>query len=84
MKFIKKIELLLKKTLSLQKIYVTGDNNHIKIIAISDTFTNMNEINRQKIIYKPLISFIENKTIHAISIKTYSTIEWENNKLNSE
>ncbi|HXK00472.1 MAG TPA: BolA/IbaG family iron-sulfur metabolism protein [Buchnera sp. (in: enterobacteria)] len=76
----KKIEKLLKHTLSLQEIYVTGDSNHTDIIAVGEIFTGMSEVTRQQSIYKPLISDIMEKKIHAVSIKSYTPKEWNKKK----
>ncbi|AAO27067.1 YrbA [Buchnera aphidicola str. Bp (Baizongia pistaciae)] len=72
------IKSLLKKKIPLTVIHVTGDNKHINITAVSDIFNNINTLRRQQIIYKPLMPYIINKTLHAISIKTYSLQEWKN------
>ena len=79
----KKIESLLNKKINLEKIYVTGDNNHIKIIAVGDIFKDINEVKRQQIIYSPLLDIITEKKIHALSITTYTKKEWEKNKKNN-
>ncbi|CAL4043422.1 BolA family protein [Buchnera aphidicola] len=76
----KKIENLLMNTLSLKEIYVKGDSNLIKIIAIGEIFTGMSEVKRQQSIYTPLISYILEKKIHAVSIKSYSPKEWNKKK----
>ncbi|QCI18919.1 BolA/IbaG family iron-sulfur metabolism protein [Buchnera aphidicola] len=75
-----KITSILNKKLNLDKIYVTGDYNHIKIIAIGDVFKNINHVKRQQIIYAPLINTITEKKIHAISITTYTKEEWKKTK----
>ncbi|XBC44198.1 MAG: BolA/IbaG family iron-sulfur metabolism protein [Buchnera aphidicola (Schlechtendalia peitan)] len=77
----KKIEHLLKNSLSLNTVKVIGDNHHIEIIAIDDIFYNKNEVDKQKMIYSELMDYISKKIIHSISIKTYSLKEWNNKKL---
>ncbi|XBC38016.1 MAG: BolA/IbaG family iron-sulfur metabolism protein [Buchnera aphidicola (Floraphis choui)] len=77
-----KIKHLLIKSLSLNEVKVTGDNNYIEIIAIDDIFHNKSEVEKQKIIYSQLMHYIADKTIHSISIKTYSLKEWNNKKYN--
>ncbi|XBC37503.1 MAG: BolA/IbaG family iron-sulfur metabolism protein [Buchnera aphidicola (Meitanaphis microgallis)] len=72
-----KIKKILQQSLSLDTIQVTGDNNYIEIIAIDNIFHDKNEVERQKIIYTQLMNYIINKTIHSISIKTYSLKEWK-------
>ncbi|KAF0712872.1 uncharacterized protein FWK35_00022088, partial [Aphis craccivora] len=79
----KKIISILNQKLNLEQIYVTGDNNHIKIIAIGDIFKGVNQVKRQQIIYKPLIDMILEKKIHALSITTYTKEEWKKNNKNN-
>ncbi|QFQ32552.1 BolA family transcriptional regulator [Buchnera aphidicola (Aphis fabae)] len=79
-----KIISILNKKLNLEKIYVTGDNNHIKIIAVGDIFKGINEVKRQQIIYAPLIDKIIENKIHALSIKTYTKEEWKKNNKNNK
>ncbi len=76
------IKSLLLSKLNLKQAYVTGDNNHIKIIAIGDIFKGISQVTRQKTVYTPLISLITEKHIHAVSILSYTTEEWEKNNSN--
>ncbi|QCI26824.1 BolA/IbaG family iron-sulfur metabolism protein [Buchnera aphidicola (Thelaxes californica)] len=80
---IKDIKILLKKKIPLSDIYIEGNNQHIKIIAIGDIFNNMNTMQREKTIYNILTPYIINQTIHAVSINAYSLIEWKNNYINN-
>ncbi|CAL4323556.1 BolA/IbaG family iron-sulfur metabolism protein [Buchnera aphidicola] len=78
---IQKIQFLLIKKLNLKTAYVTGDQNHINIIAIGDIFKGVSPVKKQKMIYTLLIEMITQKKIHAISIESYSIEEW--NKKNN-
>ncbi|MCW5197183.1 BolA family protein [Buchnera aphidicola] len=73
----KDIQSYLMKTIPLDKLYVTGDNNHIKIVAIGKIFEGINNVQKQQIIYKPLTKYIIEKKIHAISIHTFTLKEWK-------
>ncbi|WP_422667299.1 BolA family protein [Buchnera aphidicola] len=73
---IEKIKILLTQKLNLQKIYITGDENHIKIIAIGNIFKDLSPVKKQQIIYSPLMNMIVEKHIHAISIESYTLEEW--------
>ncbi|ACL30185.1 BolA family transcriptional regulator [Buchnera aphidicola str. APS (Acyrthosiphon pisum)] len=74
------IKLLLIKKLNLEQANITGDSNHIKIIAIGNIFKNVSQVKRQQIIYAPLIDMIKEKHIHAVSIMSYTPEEWEKTK----
>ncbi|WWP00805.1 MAG: BolA family protein [Candidatus Dasytiphilus stammeri] len=70
------IKNILMNTLSIQKVYVTGNGKNFKIIAVDDKFSEMNRLTKQQFIYKPLMKYIANNSIHALIIKTYTTQEW--------
>ncbi|MBK4765286.1 MAG: BolA/IbaG family iron-sulfur metabolism protein [Pantoea sp. Brub] len=73
-----KIKQLLNDELKLQHLYVKSNNKYIQIIAVGDIFNGLSHVNKQKIIYAPLMKYIANNTIHAISIQTYTNNEWVN------
>lgn len=75
---IKNIKNNIKKKISLQKIYIEGDENHLKITAIGDIFQNMSSLKRQKSIYSCLTKYFEKKRIHAVTIHAYTISEWKN------
>tara|TARA_Y100001960_G_scaffold271389_1_gene298176 strand:- start:427 stop:669 length:243 start_codon:yes stop_codon:yes gene_type:complete len=57
---------------------VNNDNNHFSLLIVSDQFKNMTLIHRHKEVYKLFKNYLT-KDIHALQIKTYTKIEWENN-----
>ncbi|WWP01301.1 MAG: BolA/IbaG family iron-sulfur metabolism protein [Candidatus Dasytiphilus stammeri] len=70
------IKSILMNALSIHKVYVTGQGNFFKIIAVDDKFSEMSRLTKQQFIYKPLMEYIVNNIIHALVIKTYTTQEW--------
>ncbi|WWO98569.1 MAG: BolA family protein [Candidatus Dasytiphilus stammeri] len=70
------IKNLLLQEICLKELYVEGDKKHFRIIAISDIFKSMNRVEKQQVIYNPLMKYITNNQIHALSIKTYTPEEW--------
>ncbi len=54
----------------------TNDNKYFNAIIVSDSFENKELIERQQMIYDIIGSYITNKSIHAISFKTYTHNEW--------
>lgn len=60
----------------------TNDNKYFNAIIISDSFIDKELIDRQKMIYEIIGEYITNKSIHAISFKTYTTNEWLNENKN--
>lgn len=54
----------------------TNDNKYFNAVIISNNFINKEPIERQQIIYNIIGTYITNKSIHAISFKTYTKDEW--------
>ncbi|HIH2762877.1 MAG TPA: BolA/IbaG family iron-sulfur metabolism protein [Candidatus Azoamicus sp.] len=55
----------------------TNDNKYFNAIIISNKFLNKELVERQRIIYNIIGNYITNKTIHALSFKTYTRDEWD-------
>lgn len=56
----------------------TNNNKYFNIIIISNEFDKKPIVDRQKMIYDILEKYIIDKSINAISFKTYSKNEWLN------
>lgn len=55
---------------------VTGDGQHFYATIVSDVFTNQSLIARHKLVYAALGERMKIE-IHALSMNTYTPIEWE-------
>lgn len=63
---------------------VTGDDGqHFTASVVSPVFSGKNRVQKQQIVYAPLNSQLNDGTIHAISIKTYTPDEWQQHQLMS-
>ncbi|MBE2895011.1 BolA family protein [Spirabiliibacterium falconis] len=71
------IEQLLRQSLSLDEVYVEGENAHFNVVAVSDQFAQMSKVKQQQLIYAPLMEHIARNDIHALSIKTYTKAKWK-------
>lgn len=74
------IQAVLMKALSLEEVHVSGDGSHFQVIAIGDMFAEMSRVKKQQVVYAPLMEFIADNRIHAVSIKTYTLQEWERDR----
>ncbi|MBC3765255.1 BolA family protein [Neptunicella marina] len=74
------IESVLKESLSLTELVVTGDGSHFQIIAVSDMFADMSRVKKQQTVYAPLKPFIADGSLHAVSIKTFTPEQWVKEK----
>lgn len=75
------IESLLKETLGLAEVHVTGEGGHFQIIAVSDQFEEMSRVKKQQFVYAPLADKIAEGVMHAVSIKTFTETKWKREKL---
>ncbi|MGS2721365.1 BolA family protein [Paraglaciecola aestuariivivens] len=75
------IEALLRETLNLAEVHVTGDGSHFQVIAVSDQFDTMSRVKKQQFVYAPLAEKIAEGTMHAVSIKTFTESQWKREKM---
>lgn len=71
------IEELIKSNLKNSIVKVTGDGRHFEALVISEVFSGMNLLTRQRHIYQALGNNIQNGNIHALSIKAKTPGEWQ-------
>jgi acid stress-induced BolA-like protein IbaG/YrbA len=79
------VEVLIKKVvteaLTLDEIQVKFDGSQCRIIAVSDLFDELSRVKRQQTVLKPLAELIKDGTVHAVSVKTYNTVQWKRDKM---
>jgi acid stress-induced BolA-like protein IbaG/YrbA len=75
------IETLLKDTLGLAEVHVSGEGSHFNVIAVSDQFADMSWVKKQQFVYAPLADKIAEGVMHAVSIKTFTETQWKREKL---
>ncbi|WP_413736865.1 BolA family iron metabolism protein IbaG [Sodalis sp. RH21] len=66
--------------LALQEAHVTGDGSHFQVIVVSERFDGMSRIKKQQAVYAPLMEYISDNRIHALSIKAYTPDEWRRDR----
>jgi len=72
---------MLTKELALHEVKVKSEGTHFQIMAIDDRFDDMSRVKRQQLVFAPLSDLIADGTIHAVTIKTFSTAQWQRDKL---
>ena len=65
------IQTVLMNALSLQEAHVTGDGSHFRVIAVGEMFDGMSRVKKQQAVYAPLMEYIADNRIHALSIKAH-------------
>ncbi|EFC54221.1 BolA-like protein [Enterobacter cancerogenus ATCC 35316] len=77
------IQTVLMNALSLQEAHVSGDGSHFQVIAVGEIFDGMSRVKKQQAVYAPLMEYIADNRIHALSIKAFTPQEWaRDRKLN--
>ena len=63
------IKQVLMEKLSLEEVIVNGDGSHFQVIAVGSLFDGMSRVKQQQAVYAPLMEYIADNRIHALSIK---------------
>lgn len=71
---------VLMKALALEEAHVTGDGSHFQVIAVGELFATMSRVKKQQAVYAPLMEYIADNRIHALSIKAYTPEEWQRDR----
>ncbi|MXP67823.1 BolA family protein [Pantoea sp. Aalb] len=75
------VQAVLVNALALEEVHVMSkDGKHFQVIAIGEMFKELSRIKKQQVIYEPLMKYIQDNKIHALSIKTYTPDEWRLNQ----
>lgn len=67
---------------SQQHMVPSNSESHFKLIIVTDKFTNLNRIERHRLIFSILAD--EFKNMHALTLSLYTPKEWEDKKNNPE
>lgn len=70
---------VLMQALALDEVHVTGDGSHFQAIVVGELFAGMSRV-KQQTVYAPLMEYIADNRIHALSIKAYTPEEWQRDR----
>lgn len=59
------------------EVTVTGDGYHFQAVVVSNQFEGLSKVARQQWVYAKLKPWILSGALHAISMQTWTTSEWE-------
>ncbi len=74
------IKNVLMEKLALQEVHVMADGGHFQLIVVGELFSGMTRKEQQQTVYAPLMEYIADNRIHALSIKSYTPHEWERDR----
>lgn len=69
----------IEKGMNTSYLKVTGDGQHFEAVIVSDEFAGLSRIQRQQRVNKALGERITGD-IHALSMKTFTSQEWQEKK----
>jgi len=75
------IEKLINDAVELDELHVKFDGSQCKVIAIADFLGDLSRVKKQQTIYSPLSNAIKEGAIHAVTIKTFTTAQWQREKM---
>lgn len=75
------IEKMIHDAITLDELHVAFDGSQCKVIAVSDAFSTLSRVKRQQAIYAPLTPAINDGSIHAVTIKTFTAEQWQRDKM---
>ena len=72
------IKQIIENSLKGAQVRVEGDDGrHFNAVIISDDVSEKNMLQRQQMVYASLGDLMTTGKVHAFSMKTYTTEEWE-------
>ncbi|MEX0445879.1 BolA family iron metabolism protein IbaG [Xenorhabdus sp. SGI246] len=74
------IKKVLMEKLVLDEVIVSGDGSHFQVIAVGEIFAELSRVKQQQTVYAPLMEYIADNRIHALSIKTYTPAQWQRDR----
>jgi acid stress-induced BolA-like protein IbaG/YrbA len=75
------IEKLINDAVSLDELHVKFDGSQCQVTAVGSLFEELSRVKRQQAIYAPLTQAINDGTIHAVTIKTFTPEQWKRDKM---
>ncbi|CDG19206.1 MULTISPECIES: BolA family iron metabolism protein IbaG [Xenorhabdus] len=77
---IDEIKKVLMENLALDEVIVSGDGSHFQVIVVGALFDGLSRVKQQQTVYAPLMEYIADNRIHALSIKAYTPAQWQRDR----
>ncbi len=75
------VKSLIENSIPTKFVQVLSDDGvHFQATVISSVFDGLNLIKRQQLVYKSLGDLISSGKLHALSLQTYTNLEWQSKK----
>ena len=63
------------------QVYLEGEGCNFSAIVISEEFQGLPLVKRQQKVLAPVTDWLASGALHAFSVKTYTSAEWENRQV---
>lgn len=73
------LQAIIRAGLDCEHLEVTGDGRHWYATVVSTAFEGQRLIQRHQRVYATLGGRMQSDEVHALSMKTYTPVEWANN-----
>lgn len=70
------IEQLIEAGMPGAQVRVTGDGRHFEAVVVSETFTGLTPIKKQRLVMDAVKTQLASGELHALSIKAFTPEEW--------
>lgn len=67
----------IEQHLTCDYVKTNGDGRHFNAIIVSEEFNGLNTLKRQQKVYAFLSEKIAGGELHALTMKTYTPVEWQ-------
>ncbi len=67
---------LIREGLPGAEVQVSGDGSHFDAIVVSEAFEGLTLIEKQRLVMNSVKPQIASGELHALSIKTYTPVQW--------
>jgi acid stress-induced BolA-like protein IbaG/YrbA len=63
---------------------LTGTDDHFEVRVVSSAFEGRTLVERHKMVYAPLLDWIEDDTVHALSVRAYTPAQLDSSTKESD
>ena len=70
------VKALLEARIDDCEFHIQGEGCNFQVVAVGEVFTGLSPVKRQQLIYGALSEEIASGALHAVSIKTYTPVQW--------
>ncbi|RUR42556.1 BolA family protein [Vreelandella populi] len=78
------VKALLESRIDGCEFHIQGEGCNFQVIAVGEAFEGLSPVKRQQLVYSALSDEIASGALHAISIKTFTPVQWSSAPENAQ